>query len=115
MIDTDTDLKTAISCKNGELVVKRTQDTTPYLDANVREFNEAPTWRPYARTRARNSPLRKVAEIPNIVVEQWLKEGINIFNPDPSMQRAFRAKLDDYTNQKLRTFPGRLGTRKQWV
>lgn len=111
MIDIDTDISTAIKCRNGELVVRRTQDTTPYLEENVREFNEAPTWRPYSGKER----LRKVAEIPNIVIEQWLKEGINIFSPDPAQQRAFRAKLDDYTNQKLRTYPGRLGMRRAWV
>lgn len=111
MIDTDTDITTAIRCKNGEMVVTRTQDTTPYLEANQREMSAAPTWRPYAGKQR----LRKVAEIPNIVIEQWLREGINAFSPDPAHQRAFRAKLDDYTNAKLRTYPGRLGVRRQWV
>ncbi len=34
MIDTTTDISTAIKCRDGKLVVKRTQDTTPYLDRN---------------------------------------------------------------------------------
>lgn len=108
------DMKTKITCKNGELVVHREQDTTPYIDANKRAMHCAPTWRPYAAKRGR-SQLRKVAEIPNIVAEQWFKEGINIFSPDPAMQKRVREKLDSNEYQHLRTYPGQLGVRKQWV
>jgi hypothetical protein len=108
MIDLSTDIKTALKGQEGgKLVVKRTQDTTPYLEANEREYNSAASWRPYAG----KGNLRKVAEIPNIIVEQWLKEGINIFSPDPAMQRAFRRKLDDHEFRKLRTMPGKVGMR----
>lgn len=122
MIDTTTslaefldDMRTKITCRNGELVVQRTQDTTPYLEENKRLLNAAPTWRPYARTRQNRSPLRKLAEIPNIVAEQWMREGVNIFSGDPEMQKKVRQKLDDYTNRDLRTFPGRMGVRRMWV
>lgn len=122
MIDTSTslaefldDMRTKITCRNGELVVQRTQDTTPYIEENKRLLNAAPTWRPYAQTRQRRSPLRKLAEIPNIVAEQWMREGVNIFSGDPEMQKKVRQKLDDYTNRDLRTFPGRMGVRRMWV
>jgi hypothetical protein len=109
------DMQTKITCKNGELIVQRTQDVTPYLEENKRQISEAPTWRPYAQTRRRKSPLRKLAEIPNIVAEQWMREGINIFSPDPAMQKRVREKLDSNEFQYLRTFPGRMGVRRQWV
>jgi hypothetical protein len=67
---------------DGRLVVKRTQDTTPYLEANRAEFNAAPSWRPYASGR-KDKSLRKVASIPLIVVEQWMREGVNILDPSP--------------------------------
>lgn len=108
------DMKTKITCKNGELVVYREQDVEPYLDANKRAMHCAPTWRPYTSGR-KKSPLRKLAEIPNIVAEQWMKEGINIFSPDPAMQKKVREKLDSNEFQHLRTFPGRMGVRRQWV
>ena len=111
MIDTTTDISTAIKCRNGELVVKRTQDTTPYLDENTRELNSHGDWRPYSG----KGNLKKIAEIPNIVIEQWIKEGVNIFDPDPAMQRAFRRKLDDYTYKKLRTMPGKVGMRARHI
>lgn len=109
------DMRTKITCKNGELVIKRTQDYAPYLDRNAREMHGTPSWRPYTSSRRRRSPLRKVAEIPNIVVEQWLREGVNVFDPDPAMQRRVRWKLDSNEYLKLRTFPGQLGMRRQWV
>lgn len=108
------DMKTKITCKNGELVVYREQDVEPYLDNNKRLMHCAPTWRPYTSGR-RKSPLRHLAEIPNIVAEQWFREGINIFSADPGMQKKVREKLDSNEYQHLRTFPGRMGVRKQWV
>lgn len=113
MIETDTDIQTAIKCRNGVMTVRRTQDVEPYLEANHAELNSHSDWRPYATTKRNPSNLRKIAEVPNIVVEQWLKEGVNIFSKDPDMQRKVRIKLDDYTNKKLRTMPGRVGVRKK--
>lgn len=97
MIDTETDLHTAIEARNGELVVKRVQDTTPYLEVNKRERNDF-----QARRGAR---MRKIAEIPNIVVEKWMKEGVNIFdrNHAPEIQR--RLNSNEYAY--LRTSPGK--------
>jgi len=40
------------------------------------------------------------------VVEQWLKEGIDIFNP--AHEEAVKRKLNDSDNLFLRTAPGRL-------
>lgn len=109
MIDTSNDIKTAIKCRNGELVVHRVQNVEPYLEDNIAEYNSHSDYRPYAKKS--RSHLRKIADIPNIVVEQWLKEGVNIFSADPDMQRKVRRKLDDYTFKKLRTMPGKVGVR----
>lgn len=111
MIDLESDIKTVLQGRDGKLVVKRSQDTTPYLEANQREYNEAASWRPYSG----KGNLRKIADIPCIVVEQWMKEGVNIFDPDPAMQRAVRRKLDDYTFRKLRTMPGKVGMRQRHI
>lgn len=108
VIDTDTsfsDLTTTVSGKAGELVVKRTQDTTGYLEQNKAEFNAAPSWRPYSDANG----MRKVASIPMIVVEQWMKEGVNIFDPSPEMQKKIAAKLNSNEFAYLRTYPGRVG------
>jgi hypothetical protein len=110
VIDTTSDLSTTIKSEAGNLVVKREQDTTAYLDANRKEFNEAPSWRPYASGR-RDKSMRKVASIPLIVIEQWMKEGVNIFDPSPEMQKKVAQKLNSNEFQGLRTYPGRVGYR----
>lgn len=97
MIDTETDLHTAIKAHNGQLIVKRVQDTTPYLEANKRERSDF-------RSR-RGARMRKVAEIPNIVVEQWLKEGINIF--DRNHAKKIQEKLNSNEFAYLRTSTGK--------
>jgi hypothetical protein len=89
------EVKTEITAKNGVVTVLRSQQVDAILALNKRAFNDAPTWRPYASGR-KDVPLRRVAEIPLVVVEQWFKEGINIYSPDPDMQKAFRKKLNDY-------------------
>lgn len=111
MIDTETsfsDLSTQIRAEQGSLVVQRTQDTTAYLEANRAEMNEAPSWRPYASGK-KDRALRKVASVPLIVVEAWMKEGINIFDPSPEMQKKVAGKLNSNEYAHLRTYPGRVG------
>lgn len=100
----ESDIRTEITAKDGKVVVCRTQDVEPYIEQNKRELAEAPTWRPYANTN-----LRKVASIPNVVVEQWMREGLNIFDPSPETQRKIAAKLNSNEYQYLRTYPGRVG------
>lgn len=110
MIDTASDLSTVIKAEAGKIVIKRTQDTTAYVDANRAQFNEAPSWRPYASGR-KDKSMRKVASIPLIVIEQWMKDGVNIFDPSPEMQKKVAQKLNSIEYQGLRTYPGRVGYR----
>jgi hypothetical protein len=107
-IDDEGDITTKMETRNGKIIVVRSQDVAPYLKQNAEERAAASSWRPYSTGK---NQLRKVADIPNVVVEQWLKEGVNVFSDDPDMQRKVRRKLDDMTNQKLRTMPGKLGVR----
>lgn len=108
MIDTSSDIKTAIQARNGELIVKRTQDVEPYLDANKRmQADGVGGWRRTAR-----ATRRMIADIPNIVVEAWLKEGFNIFQVS---ERELRAKLDHPDWSYLKTIPGRVGQRSRHI
>lgn len=106
MLDLETDIQTVMKAEQGKLVVLRTQDTTGYLEQNKALMNDAPSWRPYA-----NTSMRKVASIPMIVVEAWMKEGVNIFDPSPEMQKKIAQKLNSNEYEYLRTYPGRVGYR----
>ena len=105
-IDLDTafsDISTKIERDpQGLIVAVRTQDTTPYLEANRRAFNEAPSWRPYSNVEG----MREIADIPMIVVEQWMKEGVNLFSTDREQRKKVRQKLNSNEFSHLRTYPG---------
>lgn len=108
MIDLTTDITTAIRCRNGQLSISRTQDVQPYLDSNKRlQAEQAGGWR---RTARRNGRL--VADIPNIVVEMWLKQGFNMFQ---ASERELRKKLDEPEWSYLKTIPGRIGQRSRHI
>lgn len=81
------------------IVVGRFQDVEPILEHNKRLATMDDGYSP-----SRN--LRRVASIPMIVVEQWMQEGISIFNKNH--RDAIRKKLNDPENLFLRTAPGRL-------
>lgn len=102
-------ISTTIKAQDGKVIIYREQDVESIIKANRAALNDASTWRPYSGGRN----MRHVAEVPLTVVEQWLNEGINMFSPDPDMQKAWRKKLDEYTNRDLRAFPGRLGVRRR--
>lgn len=108
MIDTETDIKTAIKARNGELKIYREQDVEPVLDHNkAMQAAAAGGWRRNAgRTR------RKIAEIPNIVAEMWLKQGFNVFR---ASEAELRKKLDEPDWRYLRTVPGRIGKRSRHI
>lgn len=106
MIDLTTDLQTVIKAQAGQLVIKRVQDTTPYLEENKRARNAFSDWKP---SRSKGS-LRKVAEIPNIVVEKWMRElGVNVFNRNHA--RKVQQLLNSNEYQYLRTSPGKCKVR----
>lgn len=108
MIDTSCSVSTALHARNGQLVVKRTQDVEPFLDMNKRMQAEgAGGWR-----RTAKATRRQIAEIPNIVIEMWLKQGFNMFQVS---ERELRKKLDEPEWRYLKTIPGRVGQRSRHV
>jgi hypothetical protein len=85
--------------KDGLVVEKRTQDVQPILDANGRAANHSDCYSP-------SRDLQHVARIPNIVIEQWLKEGVDVYNPEH--EAAVMKRLNDGGWMKLRTGGGRI-------
>lgn len=88
-----------------KLVIKRSQDVEPFIEESKRALAEHTHSRPF---RNPGSKWYKVAHIPNIVIEQWLKEGLNIHDPDPAAQRKLKQKLNSPEWRYLRTYPGKL-------
>lgn len=83
-----------------QFVRERVQDVEPLLDQNKRLYNDAPT--------RFNGELMEVADIPMVVVEQWFKEGLNIFKSDPDTRKRIREKLNAPDFRLFRTRPGRI-------
>jgi hypothetical protein len=87
-----------------KLVCERTQDVQPYLDANKAAYNEVSSWRPFAGV-----DRRMVADIPNVIIEKWIREGFNIFNEQqPDYQKKLRQRLNSNEYRFLRVTPGRI-------
>lgn len=84
---------------DGRFTLRQVQDVTPVLEHNkaLATHNDG-----YSPSRE----LRRAASIPLVVVEQWRREGIDIF--DPNSRDAVRSKLNSSEWAYLRTAPGRL-------
>lgn len=81
------------------LIEERMQDVAPVLDANKRLFNDSDGYSP-------SREMRRVASIPLIVVEQWMKEGVDVFNPDHAKEVRRRLNMPEWRH--LRTASGRV-------
>ena len=90
-----------------KLVVKREADVEPVLEQNKRMLRDAETGNGgYSPTRE----LRRVAQIPNILIEKWMiEEGLDVFKREHWPRVA--KKLDDPAYAHLRTAPGRVSKR----
>lgn len=82
-----------------KLIVETIQDVEPILEHNKALLNDGDGYTP-------SRELRRAASIPNIVVHQWLQEGINVF--DRADWPKVAARLDSPEWAHLRTAPGRL-------
>lgn len=101
LIDTDGAVSTLFHYDEMEdrTFIETVQDVESILDHNkaLQNWDDG-----YSPTRE----LRRVASIPVVVIEQWLREGIDVFNPDH--REAVRRKLNSNEWRHLRTAPGRL-------
>lgn len=93
---------TAVDNRDGTISFNREQDVEGILQQNKEERNHY--------TQDKGSAIRKVASIPNIVIEQWLREGINIMNMGrcPDTRRKVLQKLNSPEFRYLRTHNSRI-------
>jgi hypothetical protein len=83
------------------LTVVNQQDCEPTIELNKKLYNDGTEG--YGPTRE----WRRVASIPNIILEKWLKEeGIRYWDSEDTHKLA--AKLDDPEWKFLRTAPGKV-------
>lgn len=95
------DVKTIFHGGDDNVTIERVQDVEGILQDNKEAYDE---------DQRRNAFGRRVASIPNIVIEQWMKEGINIFNmgSDPDVRKKVFMKLNSPDWRHLRTHNSRL-------
>jgi hypothetical protein len=87
----------------GKITIRRLQDVEHKLAENKIEFNSHQGKKPKYTC---SDGLHKVASIPLMLLEKWLKEdGFDWYNSSDAERRA---KLNDRDNQKLLTRPGKL-------
>jgi hypothetical protein len=80
------------------MTVRNRHDVTDIIEANKRRANAS------VDSRFGNEFLHHFAEIPNAIIEKWLKEdGIDVFSEDPDMQKAVLKKLHDPDWRYLRS------------
>jgi hypothetical protein len=83
------------------LTIRRVQDVEDNLNHNKNEFNE------YGNIGyAKSKGLHKVASIPLVIIERWIRE--DGFNWYKSTDAERRAKLNHRDNRFLLTRPGKL-------
>jgi len=87
------------------LHVERSQDVSAILDRNKALVNSHSAKRPHAG-RYRKT-YTHAASIPMVVIEQWMKDGINFFDPTPEDKRKIRERLNG-SHKLLKTIPGKL-------
>jgi len=83
-------------------VIKSVQDVEPILTNNKRLYNLNDG---YSKSRE----WRRAASVPNIIIEKWLRMGINAYKLED--QPKILAMLDSPEYAFLRTAPGRLSKR----
>lgn len=81
--------------------IESIQDVIPHLEVNKQLYNNDD----YKR-RGYKQDMVHVAQIPLVVIEKWLREGIDVYNPDH--WTAVRKKLNHPDFLYLRTTSGRL-------
>lgn len=91
------------------------QDTEASLDRNVAMANHNDGWS-VDGTGKTDKLLRRVANVPFVIMEKWKQElGVDYRSQDPDQQAAVNRLLDSSDWSKLRTANYRIGKQSQWV
>lgn len=83
--------------QDGKLIVNRSQDVEGVLEENKRLLTADDGW-------SETKDMRRAASIPLVIVEQWLREGVDIFDPNCAGEVRRRLNSSDWAH--LRTAEG---------
>lgn len=89
--------------KDGSFTIERKQNIEDIVKTNRKYFNES----------SRKNELsfgRRVASVPNVIIEKWMKMGINFFDygRDPDVTKAVNKMLNSPEYSWLRTHNSRI-------
>ena len=91
-------VKTSYLKEDGKLIIARDQDVESVIESNKRAQNE----NTYSGRRLNGATFHKVASVPMIVLEKWMREkGINPFDKNDAPK--ILSLLRDPENKYLRT------------
>ncbi len=90
-----------IDAEKNKAQITYSQDISSVLESNKIERAQ------YAEQGGHNE-MQKVASIPNVVVMEWMQEGINVMNPSKECIGRIKKKLNSPEYAYLRTGGGRL-------
>ena len=84
------------------IVIESTQDVEPILETNRILMNAEGSG---TSSLWKGRQWVRIASIPNVLIEQWMKQGLNFYDPNdwPILKRL----INDAEFQKIRTAPGR--------
>ncbi len=82
-----------------DLIINNTQDIAPILKKNIDFQNTHDGYTP-------SKDLKYVAEIPQVIIEKWLKEGVNFYDKNDWPEIKKRLNSSEYSY--LRTGLGRI-------
>jgi|TARA_Y100000389_G_C17421368_1_gene496923 hypothetical protein len=90
-----------VNAEKGTTHTQYTQDISKILESNKID-------RDISSQQGVTPDMQKVASIPNVVVMEWLSEGINVMNPNEEDIKRIKKKLNSPDYAYLRTGGGRL-------
>ena len=99
ILDGVSDVQTEVHQDGDDVILNRVQAIGGILEQNKYDHDNyvAPT---------KDHGMKRIASIPNVIVEKWMKEGINVMNPSENDRVKMMLKLNSNEYRYLRTAPG---------
>ena len=102
ILDGVSDVQTEVHQDGDDVILNRVQAIGGILEQNKSDHDNyvAPT------KDTKDHGMKRIASIPHVIVEKWMKEGINVMNPSENDRVKMMTKLNSSEYRFLRTAPG---------